>query len=344
MTVLRWGILGPGRIAPRAARGIEADERASLLAVASRDRARAQAFATTHGAERVYDAYDALVADPDVDVVYISLPNHLHVPWTIRALEAGKHVLCEKPLALRPEDVDAIARVAADTDRIAVEAFMYLHHPQIRRALELAHGGDLGELRLVHGSFSFFLDRPDDPRADPAIGGGSIWDVGCYPVSFAHQLFGPDVVHASGFATYDERGIDRTFAGQLVFSGAGIAQFDSGFAAPDRQRLEIVGNDATLVLDAPFLSTPDGPPPSLVRWRDGSPETIDVPAVDQYALEVADLTAAILDRTTPRVTLAHSRAHIATLARLDALAREFGGRRAGGLGIAPAGSGIAPAP
>ncbi len=336
MTVLRWGILGPGRIAPRAVRAIDADARGSLLAVASRDRARAQAFAATHGAERVYASYDELLGDADVDVVYVALPNHLHVPWTIRALRAGKHVLCEKPLALRPEDVDEVARVADGTGRIAVEAFMYLHHPQIRRALELAQAGDLGELRLMHGSFSFFLDRPDDPRADPAMGGGSIWDVGCYPVSFAHRLFGPDVVLASGFARYDERGIDRTFAGQLVFAKGGIAQFDSGFAAPDRQRLEIVGTDATLVMEAPFLSSPDGPRPSLVRRRGDASEPIDVPAVDQYALEVADLSGAILDGTTPCLTLAQSRAHIATLARLDALAREADAVTLVGSGTPPA--------
>ena len=143
---------------------------------------------------------------------------------------------------------------------------MYLHHPQIVRAVELARGGDLGPLELVHGSFSFFLTYPNDPRIDLAMGGGSLWDVGCYPVSFARRVAGEEPDRIAAFARFDEHGVDRTFTGQLHFPGGLLAQFDSGFAAPDRQRLEVVGGDATLVLDSPFLSAPDGPPPTLVRW------------------------------------------------------------------------------
>jgi predicted dehydrogenase len=325
MTTLRWGILGPGRIAPRLVRATGACARAELVGVASRDIERAAAFAETHAIPTAFASYDALVDSPDVDVVYISLPNHLHARWTIRALEAGKHVLCEKPLALTVAEVDAIATAADRTGRIAVEAFMYLHHPQTIRAVELARGGSLGRLELVNGTFSFSLTYPDDPRIDPDKGGGSLWDVGCYPVSLSRRVAGeePDRVHA--FARFDERGVDRTFVGQMHFPGGLLAQFDSGFGAPFRQRIEIVGSEATLVLDAPFLSEPDGPPVSMVLWRDGAATPIEVDAVDQVRAEVEDLTAAVLDGAPPRVDLPFSRGGIASLVALDDAARRSAG-------------------
>ncbi len=325
MTSLRWGILGPGRIAPRLVRALSQTARGELVAVASRDAERGAEFARAHGIERSYGSYDDLLAAPDIDVVYVSLPNHLHAEWTIRALEAGKHVLCEKPLALTVDEVDRITAAADRARRIAVEAFMYLHHPQIVRALELAHGGDLGRLELVIGTFSFFLNLPGDPRADPSMGGGSLWDVGCYPVSLARWVAGEEPDRIEAMARFDERGVDRTFVGQLHFPGGLLAQFDSGFAAPDRQRIEIVGQNAALVLDSPFLPAPDGPPPSLVVWRGGQATPLDVPAVDQYHLEVEDLTAAILDGTRPRIGLPSSRGTIATLVQLDRTARANAG-------------------
>jgi predicted dehydrogenase len=321
MARLQWGIIGPGRIAPRISRSLRDNPRGELRAVASRDPERGRAFATANGAAEVHGSYDELLADPAIDVVYIALPNHLHAHWTIRALEAGKHVLCEKPLALTPADVDAIAAASARTGRIAVEAFMYLHHPQTLRAIELARGGALGPLELVHGTFSFFLERADDPRADLSMGGGSLWDVGCYPVSLARRIAGEEPDRWAAFARFDEGGIDRTFAGQLHFPGGLIAQFDSGFAAPDRERVEIVGGEATLVLGSPFLPEPDGPPPTLTMWRGRDATTIDVPSVDQYRAEVEDLTAAILDGTPPRVDLAFSRGTVAALVDLDRAAR-----------------------
>jgi len=319
--MLRWGILGPGRIAPRLVRAVSGSARATLVAVASRDATRAASFATEHGIPTSYGSYDALLASSDVDVVYIALPNHLHAEWTIRALEAGKHVLCEKPLALTLGDVDAIAGTAERAGRLAAEGFMYLHHPQILRAVELARGGALGRLELVNGTFSFFLSHPDDPRADPAMGGGSLWDVGCYPVSLARRIAGEEPDRVQALARFDERGIDRTFLGQLHFPGGLLAQFDSGFAAPDRERVEIVGSDATLVLTAPFLPEPFGPPPSLVMWRGREATRIEVDSLDQYRAEVDDLTGAILDGTPPRVDLVFSRGTIAALVDLDRAAR-----------------------
>lgn len=321
MIPLRWGILGPGRIAPRLVRALGRSERSELVAVASRDAGRAATFAAKHAIAQTFGSYEALLAAPDVDVVYISLPNHLHAEWAVRALEAGKHVLCEKPLALTLEQVDAIAAASARAGRIAVEAFMYLHHPQILRAIELARGGALGPLELVHGTFSFFLSHEEDPRIDPSMGGGSLWDVGCYPVSLSRRIAGEEPDRVAAFARFDEQGVDRTLIGQLHFPGGLLAQFDSGFAAPDRERVEVVGGDATLVLDSPFLPEPDGPPPSLTMWRGRESAIIEVPSIDQYGAEVDDLTAAILDGTPPRVDLPFSRGTIATLVDLHRAAR-----------------------
>ncbi len=321
MTSLRWGIFGPGRIAPRMVRAVAGSPRAELVAVASRDVDRAAAFAARHAIARSFGSYEALLAAPEVDVVYVALPNHLHAEWTIRALEAGKHVLCEKPLALTVDQVDAIGAACERTGRLAVEGFMYLHHPQILRAVELARGGALGRLELVNGTFSFFLTHPGDPRAEPSMGGGSLWDVGCYPVSLSRRIAGEEPDRVGAFARFDERGVDRTFIGQLHFPSGLLAQFDSSFAAPERQRVEIVGSDATLVLESPFLSAPDGPPPSLTMRRGLEATPIDVESIDQYRAEVDDLTAAIIDGTEPRLDLAFSRGSIATLVELDRAAR-----------------------
>ena len=318
---LRWGILGPGRIAPRIVRALADNPRGELHAVAGRDPERARAFAARHGAPRVHSTFDALLADPDVDVVYIALPNGLHAPWTIRALEAGKHVLCEKPLALTAAEVDAIAAAAERNGRIAVEAFMYLHHPQTLKTLELVRSGALGIVQVVSAAFSFLLDGATDPRIDPELGGGSLWDVGCYPVSIARRIAGEEPDGIAGFARFDERGVDRTFVGVLRFPGGLVAHFESGFAAPDRERVEVVGSAATLVVDHPFLPEPDGPPARLTIVRDGGAEPVAVESIDDYRAEVDDLHAAILDGAPPRVDLAFSRGGIATLAELDRLAR-----------------------
>ena len=321
MSTLRWGILGPGRIAPRLVRAIGLSGRGELTAVASRDSGRAATFAKTHGIAQSFGSYEALLAASDIDVVYISLPNHLHAEWAIRALDAGKHVLCEKPLALTVDDVDAIVAAATRAGRIAVEAFMYLHHPQILRAVDLARSGALGHLELMNGTFTFPLSQADDPRIDPSMGGGSLWDVGCYPVSLARRIAGEEPDRVGAFARYDELGVDRTFIGQLHFPIGLLAQFDSGFAAPDRERVEIVGGEATLVLDSPFLPEPDGPPPSLTMWRGRESTRIDVQSIDQYRAEVDDLTAAIIDGSPPRVDLAFSRGTIATIVNLNMAAR-----------------------
>jgi predicted dehydrogenase len=319
---LRWGILGPGRIAPRVARALTDNPRGTLHAVAGRNVDRAQAFATDHGAPVAHPTFEDLVADPAIDVVYVALPNGLHAEWTVRALDAGKHVLCEKPLAMTVAEVDEVITAAARSGRIAVEAFMYLHHPQIERALELVRSGALGTVQVASSAFSFLLEHPTDPRIDPDLGGGSLWDVGCYPVSISRWIAGAEPMAIGGLGRFDARGVDRAFVGQLRFPDGLLAHFESGFDAPDRERLEIVGSRATLVLDHPFLSQPDGPPPTITLHEDGQATPLEIEPIDQVRLMVDDLHAAILDGTHPRVDLAFSRGGIATLVELDRFARD----------------------
>ena len=322
---LAWGILGPGRIAPRVVRALTDNPRGRLAAVAGRDPARAATFAQEHGASVTHPSFQALVDDPSIDVIYIALPNSLHAEWTVRALDAGKHVLCEKPLAMTVAEVDAIIAASDRNARIAVEAFMYLHHPQVQRALDLVAAGELGTIQVVSSTFSFLLDYPNDPRIDPDLGGGSLWDVGCYPVSVSRRIAGEEPVAIAGMARFDDRGVDRMFVGQLRFPSGMLAHFESGFSAPDRERVEIVGSAGTLVLHHPFLSQPDGPPPLLTLHRDEAAIPIAVVPVDQVRRMVDDLQAAILDGTHPRVDLAFSRGSISTLVELDRVARAGGG-------------------
>ena len=270
MTTLRWGILGPGRIAPRLVRGVAASPRGELVAVASRDLARASAFAATHGIARAYGSYAELLDDPEVDVVYIALPNHLHAPWAVRALDAGKHVLCEKPLALTAEDVDAIIAASERSGRAAAEAFMYLHHPQIVRSVALAQRwrprDPPGRPRVV-----LVLPRPPGRPASGAVHGRRV-DLG-------RRLLpgqpGPPRRRRGARQARRVRPLRRAGRRPHVRRAAALprAACSRSSTAGSRRRTasgsRSSGSDATLVLDAPFLCAPDGPPPTVTMWRDG---------------------------------------------------------------------------
>lgn len=290
-----------------------------LVAVASRDERRARDWAREWGVERAYGDYEALLADPGIDVVYIPLPNHLHAEWTIRAARAGKHVLCEKPLALCVAEVDAIAAAAAQTGVVVAEAFMYRHHPQTLKARELVAGGVLGSVRLVRGCFSFPLSRPGDVRLRPEWGGGCLWDVGCYPISLARFVLGAEPIEAFGSMVMGETGVDETFAGQLVFPEGVLAQIDAGFRSPVRAEVEIVGTAGVLRVRHPWKPLSSQP---LLLTRDGRTEEVPVAPAERYRLEVEDLAAAIRGEAQPRVSLAESRGNVATIEALLVSARE----------------------
>jgi xylose dehydrogenase (NAD/NADP) len=202
---LRWGLLSTAHINRRLIPALRAAERAELVAVASRSQARADAYAAEWGIPRAHGSYAALLDDPEIDAVYISLPNRLHAEWTVRAAQAGKHVLCEKPLAQAVTEVDQIMAAARSAGVVVIEAVMSLHHPLLHKARHLVRQGAVGQVRLVRGAFSFFLDRPNDVRWQPPLGGGSLWDVGSYPVSFIRWIAG-DPEQVFGWQTLAESG------------------------------------------------------------------------------------------------------------------------------------------
>jgi predicted dehydrogenase len=313
---VRWGILGTGRITVRLVRAIGASEGGELVAVASRDTARAAAYARTHGIPRSYGSYEGLLADPDIDALYIALPNHLHTPWTVRALDAGKHVLCEKPIAISLEEMDELDAAARRSGRLVAEAYMALHHAQNRRALAIARSGALGVIRFVRGSFSFDIAREDDARLDPAMAGGCLWDLGGYVVNMARRVAGSEPVEVQAMAVVGRSGVDERFVGQLRFADGILAQLDCSFRMPDREYLEVVGSRATLTLAPAFLMAPDGPSAGIRLRRGAVDEHITIEDHDQYRAEFDDFHAAIDEGRPPLVDLGAARGTCAVLVRL----------------------------
>jgi predicted dehydrogenase len=317
--VLNWALMGTARINRAVIPPLRASARNRLVGVASRSADRARAYAAEWGIDRSWGSYADLLADPGIDVVYIALPNHLHAEWTVKAVQAGKHVLCEKPLATHVADVDAIIAAAAVNHRVVAEAFMYRHHPQTAFVKRLATDGTIGELRLFRGSFRFPLTRPDDTRWTPEMGGGSLWDVGCYPVSFARYVAGCEPVEAIGWQRTTPGGVDETFAGQLVFPGGVCALFDSSFCAPFAAEFDIVGTEATLRLRTPYKPGLD--PLIDVTDADGQTRVVQAEGQELYSGELEDLASAALDGTPPRMSLADSRGNAAALVALYESAR-----------------------
>jgi predicted dehydrogenase len=316
---LRWGLLGTARINRRVIPALRASSANRLVAVASRNAARAAEYAREWGIDRACGSYEALLAEPEIDVVYVPLPNHLHAEWTVRAARAGKHVLCEKPLALSVDEVDAVAVAAREAGVVVSEGFVYRHQPQTLKVKELVDGGAVGRVRLVRGTFSFTLERPDDIRFRPECGGGCLWDVGCYPLSFTRFVLGQEPVEVVGAQVLGPTGVDETFGGQLLFPGGVLAQVDAGFRSSPRTALEIAGTEGTILVRQPWR--PEGLPILLTRGG----ETEEVAAgggEDRFRLEVEDLSECVRSGRPPRVSLAESRGNVATIVALLRSARE----------------------
>ena len=220
-----------------------------------------------------------MLDDPTIDVVYSSFPNSLHTEWSIKALNAGKHVLCEKPLATTLEEVDQIQSAVQETGKHLAEAFMYRHHLQTIKVKELVDSGILGRLRLVKGEFTFSIKNEEDVRLDPDLGGGSIWDIGCYPISYARFILGDELREVFGWQKSGDSGVDEGFVGQMRFAGDVFAQFDSGFRSPYRSRIEIVGYEASMIIPSPFNP---GMSPEIQIDRGGEIESIAMPQMELY--------------------------------------------------------------
>jgi predicted dehydrogenase len=294
MASVTWGILSTADINRLVIPPARASEKVDLLGVASRDATRAEEYARTWDIERAYDSYDALLADPGIEAVYISLPNSIHCEWSIRALEAGKHVLCEKPLSRRAADAEAAFDAAEHAGRFLMEAFMYRHNPQTARMKDLIAEAAIGELRLVRSAFSYGLDDESNIRLSAELEGGALMDVGCYCVSGSRLLAGePELVY--GRQVVGPTGVDVVFAATMEFPGNVLAQFDCGTALTDRDELEVVGSDGSLFLDDPWHARV---PVIELRRGDGI-EEIRIDPKDSYQLQLENLSDAIRGEAAP---------------------------------------------
>ncbi|MGE5249363.1 MAG: Gfo/Idh/MocA family protein [Bacteroidota bacterium] len=315
---LRWGLLSTARINRALIPPLRASKRNQLLAVASRGEEGAQSYARQWNIPRAHSSYEALLADPEIDVIYNSLPNHLHAEWTVKALQAGKHVLCEKPLVLSLEEMEEVERASRETGRVVTEAFMYRHHPQTLKVKEIVDAGLLGPLRYVRGSFTYTLTRQGNFRADAERGGGSIWDVGCYPISYARMLAGAEPVEVFGRQVIGAGGADMSFIGEMRFPGDVFAQFDSSLLWQFRVQMEVVGTEGWIRVENPYKP---GRGEHILLGRGDQNERIRIPGRELYIGEVEDMADAILKGTPPRISLADSRANLAAILALLESAR-----------------------
>jgi predicted dehydrogenase len=313
MTHLRWGLLSTARINDALLGAGNAD----VVAVASRDEARARAYAEAHGIPRAHGSYDALLADSDVDVVYVSLPNALHVPWATKALEAGKHVLCEKPISRRPEEVEALFDLAAERGLVLSEGFMWRHHPQVAAAQRLIADGAIGRLRLVRADFAFNLLDVEDPRLLRDLDGGALMDLGCYCVSGARTLTGAEPVSVQAQQITGGDGVDVVLAGLLRFPDDVLAVLDCALVGPDRNELTALGDAGVLRLTDPWHARQ---PVIELTHDDGRVERLAQDPANSYALEIADLEAAIRGKRPPLLGRADALAQARTIAALYAAA------------------------
>ena len=291
--MIRWGLLSTASINSSVLEGIAETDEAEVVAVASRDSQRADAYARANGIPKAYGSYEALLGDPGVEAVYVSLPNALHVEWTLRALEAGKHVLCEKPFSRRPAEVERAFELADSNGLVLSEAFMWRHHPQTKTLARLVDEGAVGRLRVVRAAFGFQLAAtrgPGDTRFSSELDGGSLMDVGCYCVN-AIRLFAGEPKRVMGEQALGESGVDVCFAATLRCADDVLGQFDCGFVVTDRAALEVVGEEGALAVGDPWHVRSPG---IELRGEDGTrTETIFVEPANSYRLEIEDLCAAI---------------------------------------------------
>jgi predicted dehydrogenase len=318
--VLRLGLLSTARINAQILAGAATLDSVEVVAVASRDARRAGEYAREHGLPRAHDSYEALLADGDVDAIYVPLPNGPHHEWTMRSLRAGKHVLCEKPYSRHPHEVEEAFQLAESSGLVLMEAFMYRHDPQTPIVRDLVRSGELGRLRTIRTTMGFVLDRPNDVRLDPELDGGALMDVGCYCVSGSRLLAGePERVY--GEQLLGPTGVDVAFHGTLRFPDGVVAQFDCSFVQAWGQGLTAVGEQATLHVEAPYR--PDqGGDVFLVRGRDRT--RIDVPKGPMFALELENLAAAAAGQAPPVLGRADA---LGQATVIDALYRSAAGGR-----------------
>ncbi len=319
---VRWGLLSTANINKAVIPAIRQSPRGELVAVASRSPKSAEAYAKEWEIPRSFGSYQAMLDSGAVDAVYIGLPNHLHAEWSIKAMQAGVHVLCEKPFAITLMEVDAMIAASKETGLVLAEAFMYRHHPQTKIAGELVRSGKLGEITVLRGVFNFSMGSGGRDKAQPNVrlvpewGGGCLWDVGVYPLSYAQYIFGGPPEWVFGSEWISEFGVDETFCGQMGYRGGGLAQISSAFRSPLHTHIEIIGTEGRLVSTRPFTGMEADDCELTFFDADGKAEKISVPAEYLYLGEVEDMHAAIFDGTPSYLTLAETRNHVKTVLAL----------------------------
>jgi predicted dehydrogenase len=291
---LRLGLLSTARINDDILQGAAPSSDVEVVAVGSRDPARAETYAREKGIGRAHGSYEELLADPAVDAIYNSLPNSLHVPWTLRALEAGKHVLVEKPFDRRPEEVARAFDAADAAGLIVMEAFMYRHHPQTKKLREVVAAGSIGELREIRSTFTYQLDDPTDVRLFSELDGGSLMDLGCYCISGSRLLAGePELVEGTQVIGGD--GVDVHFTGTLTFDGGVVSRFECGFDSPQSSTLEAIGSEGSAFVNEPWSCSEH----AIALRRGCHTARVEVEDVDRYRLQLENFAAAIEGRAAP---------------------------------------------
>jgi predicted dehydrogenase len=321
---IRWGVLSTaniGRIAVIPA--IQASANGSLVAVASRDDERAREFASALEIPRWHGTYEALLADDEVDALYIPLPNSMHLEWTVKAVTAGKHVLCEKPLALTEAECLEMASAAQRAGVTLLEAFMYRFHPRTQQVLELIRGGIIGPLRVIRSSFSFRLRSVDDIRMKPELGGGSLMDVGCYCVNVSRTLAGSEPVEVHAYASWSNAGVDEQMAGTLRFADGLLAQFDCGLSLERREIYQAAGPEGHLDVPSAFLP---GTADTTIAEHHGREVVKEhtVSGTDEYRLMVEHFADCVLNDRRVRYQPAEAAANMRVIEALYRSARNEG--------------------
>jgi D-xylose 1-dehydrogenase (NADP+, D-xylono-1,5-lactone-forming) len=324
MATLRWGVLGAANIARKqVVPAIQASQSGRVVAIASRERARAEEAARDLAIDTVFDSYESLLASDSVDAVYVPLPNSEHRRWAIAAAEAGKHVLCEKPIALNADEAEEIVAAADRAGVVLAEAFMYRHHPLVGKVLELLRSGAIGELRVVRSTFTFNLNREQDIRRVRELGGGALMDVGCYCVNLARLVTGQEPADVAAVAEYGPSGTDESLAGVLRFGDGVIAAFDCSFRAAGGSSYELLGTAGKIWVRQGFKPERDEEG-EIQLTQNGEISRIFTEAVDQYTLMVDDFARAVAGQRAHPFPPADAVANMRVLDRLAAAARARG--------------------
>ena len=331
----RWGLLSTARINERLIPAIRASGRSELLAVASRSDERARAYAKQWDIPRAYSTYEQMLADPEVNVVYLPLPNHLHADWAIRCADAGKHVLCEKPIAITPEEVARMAQAAERNGVIIQEAAMMRFHPQTLYLRELVAKGAIGDVRLIRGVFTFTLENPGDIRMDASMGGGSLWDLGSYCVSFARTVLQAEPVEVSVYQVTGDSDVDLSFSAQMQFPTGALVHFFCSFQSFAHIEADFLGAEGRLYADVPWVNhigatanvrmTRRGNVEGTSTFSDGMDgrmtDTKTYQNINAYQCEVDSMVESVLDGAEPVISLADSWKNVATIVALHESAR-----------------------